>query len=131
MLAALLGLGAAGIARSSSAVAAACATLGRFPFPHFRVLPCLGRGADDAAGAAAIGTTGLTPQSEETPAVPPLARGQVAPDIAGVLGARVLRVAAPALRGWELLKTVVLAMLVVANALLLAIRWRLGLLEHR
>jgi hypothetical protein len=51
--------------------------------------------------------------------------------MAQVLGAQAHSAVAPAMRAWELLKTIVLTILVAANGLLLAIRWQLGRWQSR
>lgn len=127
----LAGLGVAAAARSS-AFAAACAELARFPFPRFRVLPCpdlpAATGASGvAAGSSAAGpaaANGATPPSRHVPGgsappFPPL------PRIGGVLGASVTK--AP----WTIFKAIVVAVLAVVNALVFGIRWRVGRLQSR
>jgi hypothetical protein len=139
-LAALGALGLAGVARSPTAVAA-CAELVRFPFPRFRVLPC--PGLQSTAGVAGSGTVPTAPgtiggaesppASDAAPARSHPSTGggpspgrQVVPRLGGVLGAGI-----STSRPWELLKTVLLATLAAANAVLLALRWRLGRLQGR
>ena len=56
---------------------------------------------------------------------------RVVPRMAQVLGAQAHSAVAPAMRAWELLKTIVLTILVAANGLLLAIRWQLGRWQSR
>jgi len=137
-LLALAGLGLAGAARSS-AFAAACADLSRFPFPRFRVLPCPNVGGPSgtssgnvvAAGPAHSRPTttnhapspGGAPSSGagagSLPLLPPL------PRVGGVLGAAVTK--AP----WSIVKGIVVAVLAVINAFVLGIRWRVGRLHAR
>ncbi len=129
LLVALLGLGAAGAARSSTGFVAACAELGRFPFPRFRVLPCdrFAGGRASAADAASV-VAGGTAASADVAAA---GRRVVVARMAQVLGAQAHSAVAPAMRAWELLKTIVLTILVAANGLLLAIRWQLGRWQSR
>ncbi|HST16979.1 MAG TPA: hypothetical protein VLK36_04875 [Gaiellaceae bacterium] len=137
-LLALAGLGLAGAARSS-AFAAACAELARFPFPRFRVLPCPDLGASVGASGAVAGpnaaappaaaTTG-TPPSEHAPGGSGFGSGSVPPypplpRIGGVLGAAVTKTP------WTIVKAIVVAMLATVNALVLGIRWRVGRLQSR
>jgi hypothetical protein len=126
LLVALLGLGAAGAARSSTGIVATCAELGRFPFPRFRVLPC-----DRFAGGGATDTVSVVAGGSAASADVVAAGRRVVPRVAQVLGAQAHSATAPALRAWELLKTVVLTILVAANGLLLAIRWQLGRWQSR
>ena len=129
LLVALLGLGAAGAARSSTGFVAACAELGRFPFPRFRVLPCDRFAGGRASGAdAASVVAGGTAASADVAAA---GRRVVVARMAQVLGAQAHSAVAPAMRAWELLKTIVLTILVAANGLLLAIRWQLGRWQSR
>jgi hypothetical protein len=138
-LAALAALGLAGAARSPTAVAA-CAELVRFPFPRFRVLPCPGlRSSADVVGSGVVhsppGSSGhaQAPAASGAPAHSHRSAGggpspgrQVVPRLGGILGAGI-----STSRPWELVKTVVLAMLAAANVVLLALRWRLGRLQGR
>lgn len=126
LLVALLGLGAAGAARSSTGIVATCAELGRFPFPRFRVLPC-----DRFARGGATDTGSVVAGGSAASADVVAAGRRVVPRVAQVLGAQAHSATAPALRAWELLKTVVLTILVAANGLLLAIRWQLGRWQSR
>jgi hypothetical protein len=132
-LTALAALGLAGVARSP-ATAAACADLLRFPFPRFRVLPCPGVGSTApglVAGSPTPGSTGGGVAPAPGAAAPsrphpsagtgPLPGRQVVPRLGGVLGAGI-----STSHPWEVLKTVLLAMLAAANFVLLAVRWRLG-----
>ena len=126
LLVALLGLGAAGAARSSTGFVATCAELARFPFPRFRVLPCdrfAGGRASDAASFVAGGSAASTDVAA--------AGRRLVTRMAQVLGAQAHSAVAPAMRAWELLKTIVLTILVAANGLLLAIRWQLGRWQSR
>lgn len=129
-LLALAGLGIAGAARSS-AFAGVCTELARFPFPRFRVLPCPGFGArtETLGNGAAPASAGN--RSTPTDRTPPAGRGNtpgggslpplpVLPRVGGVLGAAVTK--APG----SFIKGIVVAVLAVANALLLGIRWRVG-----
>jgi subtilase-type serine protease len=128
LLVALLGLGAAAAARSSTGFVAACAELERFPFPRFRVLPCdrLAGGRARATDAASFVGGGTAASADVT-----AAGRRVVPRMAQVLGAQAHSAVAPAMRAWELLKTIVLTILVAANGLLLAIRWQLGRWQSR
>lgn len=131
LLVALLGLGAAGAARSSPGFVATCAELGRFPFPRFRILPCdslAGGPITDARSFVADGSDG----SGNAAAAAVQVKGRrVASRIAHVLGAKAFGPGAPAERAWELLKTIILTTLVAANGLLLTIRWQLGRWQSR
>jgi hypothetical protein len=129
----LAGLGVAGAARSS-AFAAACAELSRFPFPRFRVLPCPDLSAPSAASSTAAASTAAGPAASATGAPPPPARhapggsGSVPPypplpRIGGVLGASVTKTP------WTFVKAIVVAMLAAVNAVVLGIRWRVGRLQ--
>ncbi len=127
----LAGLGIAGAARSS-AFAAACAELARFPFPRFRVLPCPDLRAPAGASGVAAGSSAAGPaavndattpsrrvRGGSVPPFPPL------PRIGGVLGASVTKTP------WTIFKAIVVAMLAVVNAVVLGIRWRVGRLQSR
>jgi hypothetical protein len=128
----LAGLGIAGAARSS-AFAAACVELSRFPFPRFRVLPCPDLAAPAGASGVTAGTTAsgaAAPNAGEQPSPAPIPGGSVPPlpplpRIGGVLGAAVTKTP------WTIVKGLVVAMLAAVNAVLLGIRWRVGRLQSR
>jgi hypothetical protein len=137
-LTALAALGLAGAVRSPTTMAA-CAELVRFPFPRFRVLPCpVGGSTADVlgSGAHALGSSSGGAQAPPAPAAParshpatgggPRPGGQDVPRLGGVLGAGITTS-----NPWEVLKTVLLAMLAAANLALLAVRRRLGRLQGR
>lgn len=133
-LAALLALGAIGLAAAarSSAAVAVCAELSRFPFPRFRILPCPGVGhvarSGLDAGPAAAPTSGHTGAATSSPGAtaPRRPRGSrfPLPRIGGVLGTAFSKP-----HPWEILRAVALGLLAFANAVLLAIRWRIGRLH--
>lgn len=133
-LAALFALGAIGLAAAarSSAGVAACAELSHFPFPRFRILPCPGAGhaarSGFEAGSAAAAASGHTGAGTSSPGstTARAARGSrfPLPRIGGVLGTAFSRP-----HPWEILRAVALGLLAFANAVLLAIRWRIGRLH--
>ena len=134
-LATLMGAGAVG----SSPLVAACTELARFPFPRFRLLPCPGPGRAAAGGlepGALSGSAGAPRGSASGAASAPAPSGTapiardlrppLLPRIGGVLGAAVTKEHA-----WSIVKALVLAMLAVANALIVAVRWRLQRFQAR
>jgi hypothetical protein len=122
-LAALLALGLAGAARSSGGVAAVAGGM-RFPFPRFRVVPCPGLGR---ATGALLRSTAVAPTAKAPPARAP----SLPPSLGGVGRPFVPRLGGATSNPWQILKTVVLAMLAAANMLLLTARWRIGRVGRR
>ncbi len=129
-LAALAALGLAGAARSTGGIAA-CAELARLPFPRFRILPCFDRG-DPSVGAALASDTRSAGAGAASPgsadgattkgaAGAPLGR----PRSSGVLGA------AKSTQAWKFLNTLLLAVLVAANTLLVAVRSKIARTQSR
>jgi hypothetical protein len=129
-LTAFLGLGLGALSRPSAL--GACAELLRFPFPRFRVLPCphIGQAASVVnSGSPTTVPLSADPRVAGAPAGrPPVGQPHAerpllpsSPQSGGLLGAG-LSVSHP----WELLRTVVLAMLAGANAVLFALRRKAG-----
>jgi hypothetical protein len=130
-LVALLGLGAAAFARSSASLGA-CVEVLRTPFPRFRILPCPRPSTTTEAIAASTVTSGPESSPAAVSAAPPHA-GRALPQLppfrpraAGAFGARI-----PTGHAWELLQTIVLAMLAAANAALLWLRREVGRSQRR
>ena len=134
-LAALLGLGLGALSRPSASLGA-CAELLRFPFPRFRVLPCphIGHAASVvnsgsptaplSAHPRVAGAHAEHPSVTQPPVAQPHAERPLLPSSPqfGGLPAAGLSVSHP----WELLRTVVLAMLAAANAVLFVLRRKVG-----
>jgi hypothetical protein len=119
----------------SSASLGACVEVLRTPFPRFRILPCLHPStATEAIDAASAVTPGQGSSSAGSRASASEQRGGRAlpvlppfrPRAAGAFGARF-----PTGHGWELLQTIVLAMLAAANAALLWLRREVGRSQRR
>jgi len=139
-LAALLALGALGLAAvgRSPAALAACAELSRFPFPRFRILPCPGSGRSAGtaleAGAAG-GAVGPRPTAIPTSINAGAGPGEILPPVGhgpGILVPRIGRIIGGAIskvHPWDALKALALGLLALANGVLLAIRWRIGRLH--
>jgi hypothetical protein len=131
-LVALLGLGGAAFARSSASLGA-CVEVLRTPFPRFRILPCPRPSTATAAiDAASSVTSGQGSSSGAASAAQPRAGRAIPllppfrPRAAGAFGARL-----PTGHTWELLQTIVLAMLAAANAALLWLRREVGRSQRR
>jgi hypothetical protein len=132
-LAALAALGLAGAARSTTGVAA-CAELARLPFPRFRILPCPSSGAQttaaelaSAGGTTAPGGIARTAAGRSGDAGPGVLSGApIVPSSKGVLGAATERDGA-----WKLLNSVLLALLLAANTLLIGVRSNIARLQRR
>jgi hypothetical protein len=129
-LAALAAVGVAGAARSTSGFAA-CLDLARLPFPRFRILPC--NTADTPTTGALTSVAGTRTSSSElldkhdTKGAAGLLPGlRVAPRIGGVLGDAV-----ETSRPWRLLNSLLLAMLLGANMLLIAVRSQIARIQSR
>jgi len=133
-LAALAAVGIAGAARSSTGLAA-CLDLARLPFPRFRILPCPETAAPGSRKLGSfLGGAAPTPGSPslggvESGGISNRANGRlpvagVVPRVAGVLG-NAVQSTGP----WRYLNSLVLAVLLGANLLLVAVRSRIARLQ--
>jgi hypothetical protein len=130
-LAALVAVGLAGAARSTTGLAA-CFDLTRLPYPRFRILPCPGDGTPGASElnspSGAAPPTGGVASARGRAGHRPAGRlpGLRLPRLSGVLGGAV-----ESDQPWKFLNALLLALLMGANLFLIAVRSRIARLQSR